>query len=371
MGTYKRALGLGRGLVKQGHNVTLIASMHERGIFRRLERDDFGVKIVLFPRIFRGPLGAGYDIFETLYRMAYVLLSVDVRAGVVHSFECRPSTIYPSLLLKVFRGFALFIDQCDDLVAAANARAEGSLVRGSIAAVENFFYARYMKSAIGNTFINQHLMRMAPIASKTPRLILDNGKEDEVKASMLGDPAPPHCPLVLVHIGAIFHRDATNLAKALSILNTSSAQFKAYLIGSAWLKYKPLFLDIPSVKITGYLDERELRQVYQRADIGLLPLFESEANRGRSPIKFFEYLRNRICVLATVNFDSAELLQDFGCGVVVEAKALEFANAIRDLMNDRDALSSYKSNSQLLEEALPTWDVLSGLLERFYLECTQ
>lgn len=367
VGTYLRAYGFGRALAQRGHGVTLLASSSARSVFWTEEQLPCGIRLVLFPRLFQGPAGAGYDPYELVLRIAFLSVKKWGRRRVVHSYESRPSTIMPALFLKFFFKFKLFVDRCDDFKAMAAARADPPLKKRIIEVVEGFFQDFFVRYSDGITCINKSLApaRSLKNGRAVPVNILDNGLDAiQYLGSSSRNAAPP---FKILHVGTILPEDACGLIEAFSYLTERSDNFRLILVGEIWDRFKNMLAGSRHVIQHGYVSNEELGLLAASAHVGLLPLFNVPANSGRSPIKFLKYVQYGLPVISTTNFDNASILEAFGCGQVTCPNPKSFAAALESISYNSDWYDDLCLGMLSLRRRYPSWGDYGQILERFFL----
>src|SRR6266576_279209 len=108
-GGFFRAYHWGRHLRSFGHEVTILSISQSNYLrFTGSERD--GITLVETPDLLWGRLRTGWDPWDTLLRMVY-LLNKDY--DIVHCVDSRPNVIIPGLMMKLLGKGKLIIDWGD------------------------------------------------------------------------------------------------------------------------------------------------------------------------------------------------------------------------------------------------------------------
>ncbi len=122
---------------------------------------------------------------------------------------------------------------------------------------------------------------------------------------------------------------------------------------------------------TGRLDEKALNLYLACADVFWLPLEDSNANRGRFPLKLTDYLAVGRPIVATAVGDVATLLGEETAGLVSLPEPQAFAVQTLRLFNEPVLREAMGRNGRLLAEGRLNWENLAEELERFYLRVMQ
>jgi hypothetical protein len=106
-----RALSIAEYLTKRGHYVTLLVTA-DKAKFRLSYKMINGVKVIETPDLLWGKLRSGWDIWNMVRKIFYLLTSSE-KFNLIHIFETRPSTIFPTLLYLRRNKIPLVIDWVD------------------------------------------------------------------------------------------------------------------------------------------------------------------------------------------------------------------------------------------------------------------
>lgn len=108
------------------------------------------------------------------------------------------------------------------------------------------------------------------------------------------------------------------------------------------------------------ISKKELARLLPQMDVGMMILENIPAfYRGTSPNKFFDYLACGLPILNNYPGWVGEYIQKHNCGVVVEPKNPQaFANAVEDLMKQRNELPAMGANARKIAETIFNRDIL-------------
>jgi glycosyltransferase involved in cell wall biosynthesis len=130
-----------------------------------------------------------------------------------------------------------------------------------------------------------------------PALVIENG----VDATHFSTPQPipalyrelPHPRLL--YVGTLDHRFDFEVINSLARL---APELQVVIAGPARVPIERLQATLPNLLYLGPVAYEDVPALMQHADIGLLPLNDEPSNRGRSPMKFYEYAAAGLPVVA-------------------------------------------------------------------------
>lgn len=366
-GTYWRAFGFGQELARRGHDVTLLAVSSQQK--RRFdERNAGGVRLVETPDLHPS---SGYDLWDTLARITWLR---GRQFDLVHAFEARPVVIGPSLYLRRFRGTPLVMDWCDWFGAGGSVEERSNpVVRTLLRPVETFFEERFRRYATGTTVINS-ILRERAIELGIPSgqiLLLPNGanvteirpqKERDVRRRL----ALPEDAPIIAYTGAIFRRDAALMAAAFDQIQQQRPEARLLLIGYCNIAVEKLVQNPAAVIRTGPVTFAQLADYVAACDIGWLPLQNSDANRGRFPMKINDFMAAGRPLIVTDVGDMGKLVQVKGIGCVTADRPESLAQAVLDLLAKTDVRAEMGQRARRIAEDEFAWPRVTDQLESFY-----
>jgi glycosyltransferase involved in cell wall biosynthesis len=369
-GTYWRAYHLGRYLARKGHSLTLMATARQGRSGMRVSRQQ-GMTLVQSPDLFSGALRSGWDPWNTLNRINWLRgQSFDL----IHAFESRPTVIFPALSLKKRLKIPLVLDWADWFGRGGSVEERPNpLVRAALRPVETYFEEHYRTRAEGTTVICSLLREKALQlgVSAGSVLLLPNGADTDrfsqmeistARKAMNIDPEAR----VIGYVGTIFKRDAALMAAAFDRVSEKFENLRLIIAGYCPFDLRPLVQRPESVIQTGYLDDRDLNATLAASDLFWLPLSDSNANRGRFPLKFTDYLASGRPIVATQVGDVAGIMAEERVGLTSTPEAEAFAQQTMRLLDDPGLRKELGLGARHLAETRFNWDTITERLLAFY-----
>lgn len=376
-GTYWRALYLARGIAKQNHEVTLLAtSKSNRLQFRQRSESQPGVTIFESPDLLFGPLRSGWDPLNVLARIRWLRHK---RYDLIHSFESRPVNILPAIYQQNNTQAKLVLDWCDWFGRGGSVEERPNwLIRTVLRPIETFFENNFRTRAEGTTVINSFLKERAislGVESESI-LILPNGSDTQLLRPIPKDEAREKLGLstdipVIGYIGAIFKRDAQLMAQAFDLVWRMDSKAKLLIVGYCNIAIEELVQEPQAILRTGQIQYEQISLYLSACDICWLPLNNSGANRGRFPLKLNDYMAVGKPVVVTAIEDIANLVQQGDFGLVTDFNPEDIAQKTGRLINNPELLESMGRRARQLAEEEYTWDQMGANLGRFYQRLTE
>jgi glycosyltransferase involved in cell wall biosynthesis len=369
-GTYWRAYHLGRHLARKGHNVTLMATAR-RGHSGVLVSRQQGMTQVESPDLFSGALRSGWDPWNTLYRINWLRgQSFDL----IHAFESRPTVIYPALYLKKQGKIPLILDWADWFGRGGSVEERPNpLVRAALRPVETYFEEHFRTQAQGTTVICS-LLREKALRLGIPTdsvFLLPNGADTDrftlldISAARQALNIDPEAR-VIGYVGTIFKRDAALMAAAFNRVAEPFKNLRLIIAGYCPFDLRPLVQKPECVIQTGYLDDKDLNATLAACDLFWLPLSDSNANRGRFPLKFTDYLAAGRPIVATQVGDVAGIMAEERVGLTSPPEAEAFAQQTMHLLDNPGLRKELGLAARQLAETRFNWDTITEQLLVFY-----
>lgn len=356
-GTYLRAYRLACEVARRGHDVTVVTTS-ARARYGVTRRQEAGVTIIEAPDLTWGRARTGWDPYNTLVRC---LAAIDGPVDLIHAFDSRPAVVLPALYLRKRTGAKLAMDWADWWGRGGTIveRTPGAS-RRVIEPVETWFEERFRTEADVTTTICTPLQERV-VALGVPRAqtrLVPNGCAEiprfertvaRGRLDISGD-AP-----LLVHLGASFRRDIDLMLASFAALRLRVPNARLVFAGA-------LPVDLPpaeGVRAVGRVSDEDVPLWLAAADVCVLPLCDTIANRGRWPSKINEYLAAGRAVAITNVGDVAGWVRDRGCGAVAEAKPEPFADAMASLLVSGEATASAEANALAVASGPLAWSNLA------------
>lgn len=371
-GTYWRALYLGRELAQRGHAVTLLATAKESRLHLTVRQVE-GVTLVETPDLFTGSLRSGWDPWNALRRVAWLR---GQKFDVVHSFETRPTVLLPALYAKRVNHWPLVLDWADWFGRGGSVEERSNpLLRTLLRPVETFFEERFRGQAERTTVICSLLNRRAQALGVAPETILHlpNGCNTERFFPVDRDAARRRVGLslsglIVGYCGTIFPRDAELMAAAFDRVRAEQPDARLLVIGYCPVDMRPLVASPEAVIQTGYVADGQINDYFNSCDICWLPFHDTNANRGRWPMKLNDYMAAGRPTVATAVGDVAELLRQEPIGLLAEVDPSALAGQTKRLVDDPGLAGQMGARGRQLAISSFSWASLAGQLETLYAE---
>ena len=369
-GTYWRALRLGQSLVAEGHAVSLIAASQKSriGIFLHVED---GVTVVETPDLFTGALRSGWDLWNIINRIAWISKR---RFDIVHAFETRPTVLFPALYTKYYQKTLLIIDWADWFGRGGSVEERPNrLARNLLRPIETFFEERFRNQANATTVICGPLLERA-IELGIPSeqiLLLPNGTDVKnvplqnkaIVRQRLGLPQDMH---LIAYTGAIFQGDAELMSVAFDRVQTQLPNTRLLLIGYCNRAIEAMVQSPDSVIRTGPVNYKDLVDYIAACDVGWLPLRNTNANRGRFPMKAHDFMTAGRPIVATDVGDLGQLLRQYSIGSLADDTSESLTKSTIELLNCPTLQISTGMEARRIAETEYSWLKIAQELIEFY-----
>ena len=365
-GTYLRAFEFARSLTQAGHATTIVATSHHRRT-GFTEREEAGVTILETPDLLSGALRSGWDPYNVIARVRHL------RGGafdLVHAFDARPTAILPARSLQA-AGVPLVLDWADWFGRGGSVEERPNpLIRSILRPVETHFENRYRVRADFNTVICSTLEEKAlALGVARDRLArIPNGfnipgwkrSDPRIAREKLG---LPQQAFLVGYVGALFRGDATLMEAAFEHLHRAVPPARLLHIGCS--NYR-----LPakgSVITTGSLGEEALQLYLAACDLCWMPIADTNANRGRLPIKFSAMLSAGKPLIVTDVGDIPAYVTAGQVGITCAANPAALAEAAQQLYDEPSMRTAFADNAlRLSGDPAHTWQArTTQLLEKY------
>jgi O-antigen/teichoic acid export membrane protein/glycosyltransferase involved in cell wall biosynthesis len=364
-GTYLRAYFLGKQLASMGHKVTLLAGNVEGREVE--ERNENGLTVVTFPRLFKKYFLSGWGLDELLSRLFWVR---NRQFDLVHAFETRPTTLIPARLLQR-KGSAFFTDWADWLGrdGSVEERQDG-IKKNILKIIETWYENRRFYKCDGITAICTKLVNESERRgySKEKLLLLPNGMNNPYLHPIPLDQARvemnlPVETVIIGYIGSGFEKDMELMYSSFNLLRSKIDNVKLLHIGRS--KFSP-----PSDKdilLTGDIDNKKISCYLSACDIFWFPLKASLANLGRLPLKLSDYLTIGRPIVSTDAGDMASWVRDLEVGMVGKDDPVSISNLAFSIIRSTELKDTMSENArQASGNPELSWKKRAEQLQDFY-----
>jgi glycosyltransferase involved in cell wall biosynthesis len=369
-GTYWRAFHLARQLSLRGHNVTLLSTARTERL-RMKSWQSGNLTLVESPDLFSGPLRSGWDPWNVLNRLAWLRRQP---FDLVHAFEARPTVIYPALYAARRQHIPLVMDWCDWFGRGGSVEERpNAMIRAVLRPVETYYEEHFRLQAQGTTVICSLLGQKALHLGVAPESIhlLPNGSDIDHfgQIDLLGARRAINLPteaFIIGYVGSIFQRDAQLMAEAFNLLETKIPDLHLLLAGKQPFDVSALVRSPKRLLTTGYIDVDRLATALSACDLFWLPLSDSNANRGRFPLKLNDYLASGRSIVATAVGDVVPVLADGEAGLLAEPLPAALADCTYQLYMDPPRRLRMGEQARQIAETRYHWAHIAVNLETVY-----
>ncbi len=379
-GTFFRAFQLARRLVQRGHQVELwTAAPDVAPLGRRFERE--GVAIWQPPR-WIGPKrhDGGYAPLDLLCRMLATRSFRPERFDVIHAFDHRPNVSFPWYLLRDARGAArrplLAADWCDWWTRGGITT--GRRRFGVVDEWEAGLEEGHKRHADMVTVISRPLYeRAVSVGVEEERLhLLPSGcdvegirVEDRVACrKRLGWPAER--PLVCF-VGLSLW-DLGLVGETVAKLRESMPDVGLLVAGGGVeaeaIQTLSKRLGGEGLLLPGQVPYERLSEHLGAADLHLLPLESTPANRARLPNKLGDYMASGRPVVAGAVGDTAEIVERERVGLATASDGASMAAAALRILKDDSLRREMGARARRVAEEKRSWSAITDRLLAIYEE---
>ena len=115
------------------------------------------------------------------------------------------------------------------------------------------------------------------------------------------------------------------------------------------------YINCPWLNIVHTSDQRCLKELYEKADMGISSLDKNEYADMSMPIKVGEYLSNGLPIIATASKEIKKIIDRYQCGIVCLHNVEDIMNKIEEVYSDNSILKKIQSNIYKTTK-LNSWD---------------
>ena len=368
-GAFFRAYHQGRILAEKGHDVTVMTiSPHNRFKFKSFNIGK--VKYIESPDLFFGKGRTGWDIYDVLRRIIY-LIGTDF--NIVHSYESRPVSIFPTLFLK--NKSKIIIDWCDWYGRGGTSIERGKILGKVMEPIETFFEENFHKYSNGTIVMGPKLYQRAINLNIDNNKIISllhgcdtEGIKLQDKTEIRKKYGIKNNDKIIGYLGQMRNSTAKLLFNALEILINQGLNYSIYLIGNHKIKNIDRFLTDPIRKhviTTGWLSSESLNDYLSICDICVLPFKKITSTNNIWPSKLNDYLSAGKPTLCTDLDIVKDIFNKYDIGLIVDDDTQSISIGIQKLLN-KDNLKRISENCRKLALNQLNWNNVVNNLEEFY-----
>lgn len=364
VGTYYRAMPMAERLARRGHQVTLlVVSPHHR--WRAVWTEVNGVRLGEMPNLAKNGTGEGYGPLDNLARFWHAIGS---RYDLVHMFDHKPNASFAGFPAR-WRGATLIADWADWWGGPGGINDVPSRRFPVIGKFEAWWEVKQKRWADGvvtiSSVLRQHALEIGcppervvyiPTGAPTDRIFPMSVEEARQQVGA------PRARAILGFIGfgqgdmeIVFEALCKLPDVWLMVIGPESPRIRAlaesYGVGDRLWQ-------------TGRKLGAEVNPYLACADVMVMPMQDTAANRGRLPNKLLDYFAAGRPVVASPIGDVKTIVERFEVGLL--AANHEFADAIERLLQDDALRTGMGRAARRAAETAFDWEHLTDRLEAFY-----
>ncbi|MDO9087401.1 MAG: glycosyltransferase family 4 protein [Anaerolineaceae bacterium] len=370
-GTFFRVLGFAKELSSRGHKVTIIATSRKSKIKVKETRFENNILLVEMPDLFNGPLRSGWDLWNIINRIIWLR---NKKFDLVHSFESRPTVIFPSLYLKK-RKIPIIMDWADWFGKGGSVEErENPIVRFLLRPIETFFEEKFRTKADFHTVICTELRDKLVClgVSINNILLIRNGVDlrTEIPINKIHAREILNIDkemIIIGWLGSTFKKDAILMATAFEIISKQNSNVFLLIAGYFNHDIKKLFNNSKKIIETGFVDQEVLDYYLSSVDLFWLPLRNTKANRGRFPFKLTQYMMFGKPIVSSPVGDITDIFKKDKIGCLVPDNPEDYAINTMIILEQKETMVLMGQNARRLVERDFTWKVISNELEALYI----
>ena len=158
------------------------------------------------------------------------------------------------------------------------------------------------------------------------------------------------------------------MAAAFDRVRAEQPDARLLVIGYCPVDMRPLVASPKAVVQTGYVADGQINDYFNSCDICWLPFHDTNANRGRWPMKLNDYMAAGRPTVATAVGDVADLIRQEPIGLLAEVDPSSLAAQTKRLVDDPSLAAAMGARGRELAVSRFSWASLAGQLETLYTE---
>jgi len=371
-GGYLRAFNYGRELSSRGHNVSLVTISEKRRFSFEIIKHD-RLEIVKSPDLLWGRLRSGWDLWDTLARIAHILPK---QFDLIHCVDSRPTVILPGLALRHAKKIPLIIDWGDWWGRGGTIyERKGNILDLFFAPIETYFEEAFQTRADGVIVLTKALERRAlSMGVKRNKLLkIDHGADTRrirpIKRLSARKKLGLDTRAVFIgYLGVILKKDGELLIRSFNEVLRNYPKAKLLIIGNSNLSQNTILNELNKIVFTDKISYEKLNLYLAACDVMVLPLHDNIANAGRWPSKVCDYMAAGCPIVTCPVGDMVDLFSDGNKGILARDNPETFSKAIMRVIEDEDLKVKLGKNARNYAEKFLDWTVITDKLEKFYLQ---
>jgi glycosyltransferase involved in cell wall biosynthesis len=347
---------LGLHLSNRGHSVSLLLPGRFSARWRTQSVND-RFTIYFCPTLLPGRFRKGLDPLDLITKL-YLISTL--KFDVVFVFDSRPTVILPGIYAKISKKIPLIVYWTDWYGRGGIiAERSGKIYRFLFEGIETFFEEYFRRFADGYGVIcptletrlrglgYQKEIAFFPLGCNSRPVV---GYDSKALRKRLGLPSEGS---LIGCVGSLLPSDANLAFKSVSLLR-ETINARLVLIGQNIYRNR---ITVPEHVIeTQRLDKEDLYDHIGACDVMLIPLRKTIANNGRWPSKLNDYLSMGKPVVATDICVVRELFKVAKFGEIADDEPQDFAEKLKLLLLDTDAMRVYSSNAYNIASGPLNWN---------------
>lgn len=372
-GTYARCFTLARGLVRRGHQVTVLAASRHQQVFRRTGQVD-GVSVVeaggLLPDRFRH---GGLSPLDLLDRILYM---AQAEFDLIHGIDHRPTVSFAASMFSRRRRKPWVADWCDLWGREGLGGIRTAVERALLTPADEWLERWTVAQAGAVTVVSTYLRRRAGELGKRAEsvLLLPPGANDDLIRPLPVDEARRQWSVPLGQPVLVFSGysglGASLLGETLARVANRLHSVLLIMMGGRMPDFERMVarsgLD-KSVVHFGAKSYREQSGVLACGDVMLLPYPNQAVNRAGFANKLADYLAAGRPVATNLTGDVGSLVAEQGVGVATSDDPDAYAEGICKLLEDDRLRTEMGLLARHLAETSFSFRARAQELEEFYL----
>lgn len=363
-GTYYRAMPMAEQLAARGHAVTLM-TVSNRCRWRVSWSNEKGVRLAETPNLGQDVSGQGYGPPDNLFRLGHAIFQP---YDVIQMFDHKPNATFPGFVGRM-RGATVVADWADWWGGPGGINDVPKRRMPAIGAFEQWWEERSKRWADGVVTISSVLKQRAVglgIPAENVLHLPTGAASDRIQPVPLLDARRrldlPVNRRIVGFIG-IGQGDLEIALNAIRPLNDVWLMVVGHKSPHVRLQAERLGV-ADRLWQTGFIDDHEVSDYLGCANLMVLPMKDTAANRGRLPNKLLDYLCAGRPTVASPVGDVRSVVERYGVGIL--AQEAQFSFAVDYLLSHPDISVGMGKQARATATITFTWPKLVEQLERFY-----